>query len=943
MADDNNNIQIRIRTTAQQTASSLRGLASAFRASGDSASKASGSYSRWGSNIRKMNDHFGNINKDGNRATNSILGLGSSLFSLDGIIKGLSIYTLADSISKFTQSSINATETANLFNVALGKTAVATNDTLKNFSDLSGLNLTNLQNSTGTYALLARSMGLTSDQAQKLAINSTKLSIDLASLVNVSTVQAMEDIRSGLVGQTETMYKYGVDLTEASLKQEALNEGISKSVENMSQGEKMALRYATMIRQTGLAQGDFARTIDSPANQLKILSNRMQTLEQNLGNIFIPLLNAILPYLNAIVIILGEWATAIAELFGYDPSQNQINDNLGNLGDNIKGVGDNADDATKSLKDLKNETLGFDELNVVKNNKNDASILPNMNLPDYDNMLDKYKDYNKKIQDLVDKLRLPMEIAAIALLAKKLADLLNKVRGLTKGYKDKNKALDDQTSKTKSDAKATEELGESVVGTTAAVAGLAGVLGSLGSISLPDLSGLLNGIPNLDAVFGGIAEGLGELGQSIETAKGELESLGQSVEEGINFPITNPMPELVSIIDAVNSYLQSNPWQIPAIAFPVLSPMADVVGVLTTVGGTIASLVASLNGDLSTAGSAIEAEFTSIVTVAATSLSQLPSLVSESFSSLATTATASLTSLSSTAQTAFTSMVSSLSGSAAALEGAVVSSVATMASQAAAEFATLSSAASSTMQAMASSISNAVSSGLSIASAEVSNFASATASAFASVNSSAANAMQSLASSVSSSASSMASTAASSFSNMVSAAGSFASAAGSSLASEVSSAFSSMAGAIESNTGRMIATIALLVAAVVALGVALNSTGVGRLLNIGSGIAEGAASLASSGAFASGGFPTSGQLFVANESGAEMVGSMDGKTAVANNNQIVDGIRAGVYDAVVSAMATQSSTQQPLIVNLDGQEIYNNQQKIATSRGNDFGLGVFKR
>ena len=173
-----------------------------------------------------------------------------------------------------------------------------------------------------------------------------------------------KDLRSGLVGQSETMYKYGVDITEASIKTEALAQGITKSVRNMSQGEKMALRYAVMIKQTTMAHGDFARTINAPANQMKILGERFVTLSRSIGSIFIPMLERILPILNVIVQILIDVADAIASAFGFEkPSANN------SIESQFKGIEDGADDAsssidgtTKSLKKMKDVSLGMDEL-----------------------------------------------------------------------------------------------------------------------------------------------------------------------------------------------------------------------------------------------------------------------------------------------------------------------------------------------------------------------------------------------------------------------------------------------------------------------------------------------------------------------------------------------------------------------------------------------------
>ena len=107
--------------------------------------------------------------------------------------------------------------------------------------------------------LLARSMGMSTKQAKTLSTTTAQLSTDLASLTNIPINQVMQDLRSGLIGQTETVYKYGMDLTEASLKTEAFRLGITKSVREMTQGEKMALRYSLMLKQSGLAHGDFAK------------------------------------------------------------------------------------------------------------------------------------------------------------------------------------------------------------------------------------------------------------------------------------------------------------------------------------------------------------------------------------------------------------------------------------------------------------------------------------------------------------------------------------------------------------------------------------------------------------------------------------------------------------------------------------------------------------
>ena len=318
--------------------------------------------------LRNVNNSLSNISKDANRVGDGFSGMTKAFSGFNQVLGVSKIYMLGTEMAGAIKASLDMIETVNLFNVSLGQTAEASNKALVSLSELYGLDLTNLQNSVGTYALLARSMGMTSEQADQLSNNTAKLALDLSSLTNVPINQVMADLRSGLVGQSETVYKYGIDVTEAGLETEAMNQGIKKSVRDMSQGEKMALRYATMIRQTGLAQGDFARTISSPANQLKVLKEQFITLARALGSIFIPMLNAILPYLNAFVSILIDLANAVASFFGFEAPEvanSDIGSQIGSVVEGADDAGDSLDDATKSAKKFKSALVGIDEINLL--------------------------------------------------------------------------------------------------------------------------------------------------------------------------------------------------------------------------------------------------------------------------------------------------------------------------------------------------------------------------------------------------------------------------------------------------------------------------------------------------------------------------------------------------------------------------------------------------
>lgn len=321
--------------------------------------KTKGSYASWFKDNKKMGQSFNNLSKDINRSSQSF-----SMFSKGlNFAKGIAgAYALGRALETCITASISAIETQNLFNVAMGETVEKGNEFAEALSKAYGLDISNIKNAVGTFSLLAKSMGMSSDQAYTLSTQIYQVGLDLASLINVSPAQAMGDLKSGLLGQTETMYKYGVDLTEAGLKTEAALEGITKSVRNMNQGEKMALRYNSIIRKTALYQGDFAKTINEPANQLKMLSERFVTLTRSIGNIFIPILRLVLPLLNGLIIVLIEVADAVATFFGYDKNKDTP---LTGAASTAEELGNELDGDTASAKKLQKTLLGIDEINKM--------------------------------------------------------------------------------------------------------------------------------------------------------------------------------------------------------------------------------------------------------------------------------------------------------------------------------------------------------------------------------------------------------------------------------------------------------------------------------------------------------------------------------------------------------------------------------------------------
>ena len=224
----------------------------------------------------------------------------------------------------------------------------------------------------GVFNTLLTGFGDTAERAQLMSQNLTQLGYDISSFFNISIEDAMQKLQSGISGELEPLRRLGYDLSQARLEQTALNLGIKESVANMTQAEKAELRYYAIMTQVTTAQGDMARTLEAPANQLRILQAQLTQAARAIGNIFIPALNAILPYAIAVVQVIREIANALANLAGFKLTEVDYS------GVNSAAVGagslaDNLDDAAGAAKKLKQYTAGFDELNVFAPNTGSGS------------------------------------------------------------------------------------------------------------------------------------------------------------------------------------------------------------------------------------------------------------------------------------------------------------------------------------------------------------------------------------------------------------------------------------------------------------------------------------------------------------------------------------------------------------------------------------------
>lgn len=244
--------------------------------------------------------------------------------------------------------------------------------------------------------------------------------------------------------------RLGYDLSVARLEQERLNLGIDKSVSSMTQAEKSQLRYYAMMTQVTQVQGDMARTLEQPANMLRVLKAQFEQCARAIGNLFIPILVKVLPFAIAVANALREIITAIAGLFGVTLQAPDWGDSFGGATAGSGAIADNMDSAAGSAKELKRYLAGFDELNVLPDQSNGGGGGGagggggdlGLDLPGYDFLKNavttQIDEWKKKLEPLVsfvkDNLKEILGLIAtigIALLAWKLSnDFLNGIMAL---------------------------------------------------------------------------------------------------------------------------------------------------------------------------------------------------------------------------------------------------------------------------------------------------------------------------------------------------------------------------------------------------------------------------------------------------------------------------------------------------------------------------------
>ena len=321
------------------------------------------------------------FNKGLKNTTNTIKssGIENSLKNIAKVaVTAFSVKALVDFGKECLDLGSDLAEVQNVVDVTFGNLNTEVNNFAQNAIEQFGLGQTVTKKYVGTFGAMSKAFGFTNEEALAMSKTLTGLTGDVASFYNLKPDESYTKLKSIFTGETESLKDLGVVMTQNALDQYALANGYGKTTSKMTEQEKVALRYKFVMEKLSLAQGDFARTSDSWANQTRVLSLRFNELKATLGqgfiNLFTPIVKGINVLLSKLQVLANAFKSFTEMLFGNaggdsgSDSVSNLATNAGLASDAVGGIGESA---KKSAKDLKN-LASFDTANVLKSNKDDS-------------------------------------------------------------------------------------------------------------------------------------------------------------------------------------------------------------------------------------------------------------------------------------------------------------------------------------------------------------------------------------------------------------------------------------------------------------------------------------------------------------------------------------------------------------------------------------------
>lgn len=430
-------------TDLDSFASSCQKISAALSPLASQLEKVGNAFAKLPSQLSKVVTQANRVTTANERQKKSYLSLSNQMSGfMRNMAKLVSLKAIAEYLGNAVAKFNDFYEATDLFHNAMGNLSGEADTLISKMQGLLGVDPTKAMTYMATIQSLGTSFGLASDKAYILSKNLTQLAYDEGSYWNKDVAETFTAMSSAISGEIEPIRRLGVDLSQARLQQELLALGFNKQVSSLSQADKAVLRYIAIMKQTANVQGNLAQTIQSPANQIKILKAQLDMLAKSVGSLLYPAMKSILPPLIAAVQLIREFVQWVAKLMGVKVVFTDFTksaDSVGGIGD---AMDDTADSTKKAAKALKDYTMGFDELNIIDPTQGSSgsgggasagNILGDVDLSGYDmfknyvgNAVDEIKAKLEKLAPLIAGISAGFATWAIG---NALLEALNKIKG----------------------------------------------------------------------------------------------------------------------------------------------------------------------------------------------------------------------------------------------------------------------------------------------------------------------------------------------------------------------------------------------------------------------------------------------------------------------------------------------------------------------------------
>lgn len=427
-------------TDLDSFASSCQKISTAITPLASQLDKVGNAFAKLPSQLSKVVTQANRVTAANEKQRKSYLSLSNQMNGfMRNMAKLVSLKAIAEYLGNAVAKFNDFYEATDLFHNAMGNLSGEADTLISKMQGLLGVDPTKAMTYMATIQSLGTSFGLTSDKAYVLSKNLTQLAYDEGSYWNKDVAQTFTAMSSAISGEIEPIRRLGIDLSQARLQQELLALGFNKQVSSLSQADKAVLRYIAIMKQTANVQGNLAQTIQSPANQIKILKAQLDMLAKSVGSLLYPAMKSILPPLIAAVQLIREFVEWVAKLMGVKVVFTDFTksaDSVGGIGDAMDNTTDSTKKAAKALKDY---TMGFDELNIIDPTQGSSgsgsgasagNILGDVDLSGYDMFKQYNEEFAKQIDAIKQKIKdmLPIIGAVTAALALwKIVDFLTDV------------------------------------------------------------------------------------------------------------------------------------------------------------------------------------------------------------------------------------------------------------------------------------------------------------------------------------------------------------------------------------------------------------------------------------------------------------------------------------------------------------------------------------